>query len=301
MIQKIFVTGLTLKNTLLFSALLCLLSAFQNGSASDGAAPVAVPFEGEVFRDALKDGGEGPEMVVLPVGIFSMGDLSIDSRLVMVERDSRLVMIRHPIVRQVMIRRPIAMGKYEVSFADYDRFVMATGADIPDDEGWGRGTRPVINVSQEDTQAYAAWLSAQTGKRYRLPTEAEWEYAARAGTTTKYSWGDDIGRNRANCNSCGSEWGGEKTAPVGSFAANPFGLYDMHGNVWEWVEDCYGHYTDAPTDGSARTGCDEALAVLRGGAWLYGPQWLLSAFRFWGGPSDRYSFVGFRLVQDINP
>ena len=222
--QKIFTSGPALKNTLLFSALLCLLGACQNGGASDDAAPAAVSSGGKVFRDALQDGGEGPEMVVLPAGGFRMGDLSADQSGDSDERDSR----------RVTIRRPIAMGRYEVSFADYDRFVLASGADIPEDYGgWGRGARPVINVSQEDARAYAKWLSAQTGKRYRLPTEAEWEYAARASTTTKYSWGDAIGRNLANCNGCGSEWDIDKTAPVGSFAANPFGLYDMHGNVVE--------------------------------------------------------------------
>ncbi len=287
MIQKIFVTGLTLKNTLLFSALLCLLSACWDDNAS---APVPAPSKGEVFRDVLKDGGEGPEMVVLPTGSFSMGSPPTEAG-----RDSD----EGP-VRTVTISKRIAMGRYEVTFADYDRFVLDTYADIPDDEGWGRGMRPVVNVSQEDAQAYAKWLSAQTGKRYRLPTEAEWEYAARAGTTTRYSWGDDIGRNRANCAGCGSEWGNKKTAPVGSFAANAFGLHDMHGNVLEWVADCHGDYADAPTDGSARTGCDEADAVLRSGSWILVPLWVRSAGRSYSRPSDRIDSSGFRLVQDIN-
>ena len=157
-------------------------------------------------------------------------------------------------------------------------------------------------MSQADARAYAAWLSAQTGKRYRLPSEAEWEYAARAGTRTRYSWGDDI-RNRANCSRCGSEWDDEKTAPVGSFAANPFGLYDMHGNVYEWVEDCWHkNYRGAPSDGRAwTTGCDESLAVVRGGSWVHLPSRLRSAYRSWYRPSVRDVYVGFRLVQDINP
>ena len=295
MIQKIPATRLALKNTLLFSALLCLLSAFQNSSASDDAAPVAVPSEVEVFRDALKDGGEGPEMVVLPTGRFWRGD-SVGGG----EANEKPV-------RAVTITRPIAMGKYEVTFAEYEQFAAATGANRPDAQGWGRGNRPVINVSKEDAQAYSAWLSAQTGKRYRLPSEAEWEYAARAVTSTaerstRYSWGDEIGRNRANCGDCGSEWDAKrKTAPVGSFAANAFGLHDMHGNVDEWVEDCYGDYEDAPIDGSAWMEDDCEVVVLRGGSWFYGRRDLRSAYRFTRGPSYRSYNAGFRLVQDINP
>ena len=148
----------------------------------------------------------------------------------------------------------------------------------------------------------------QTGKTYRLPSEAEWEYAARSGTRTRYSWGDEIGVNRANCEGCGSEWDDEQTAPVGSFAANAFGLFDMHGNVWEWVEDCWhDNYEDAPTDGRAwTTNCDNssdgsARAVVRGGAWSDDPRVLRAAFRGRVTPSFRYLNVGFRLVQDLNP
>ena len=247
---------------------------------------------GAVFRDVLKGGGEGPEMVVLPTGSFRMGDLSGDGG----SDESP--------VRTVTIGRRIAMGRYEVTFADYDRFVLATGRERPDDMGWGRGRRPVIKVSWEDAKAYASWLSEQTGKRYRLPSESEWEYAARAGTSTRYSWGDEIGVNRANCDGCGSEWGNEQTSPVGSFEPNAFGLYDMHGNVWEWVEDCYvDTYTGAPSDGSARTtGCGSTTrAVLRGGAWYIYPRNLRAANRLWNSPSNRNNFNGFRLVQDLNP
>ncbi len=293
MIQKIPAIRLALKNTLLFSALLCLLSAFQNSSASDDAAPVAVPSEVEVFRDALKDGGEGPEMVVLPTGSFRMGDLSGGG-----DDDEKPV-------RSVTISRPIAMGRYEVSFAEYDVFAGATGRDRPDDQGWGRGNRPVINVSPGDAQAYAVWLSEQTGKRYRLPSEAEWEYAARAGTATKYSWGNSITCSQARYGrrdggECSNSWDG--TVAVGSFADNAFGLYDMHGNVWEWVEDCWhNNYEGAPSDGSAwTTDCDESFPVLRGGSWGDDPRRLRSALRYWYWPSYRYLNIGFRLVQDSN-
>ena len=252
---------------------------------------------GEVFRDALKGGGEGPAMVVLPTGRFWMGSPATEKG-----RDDD----DEGPVHAVTISRRIAMGQYPVTFEDYDRFVAATDAERPDDLGWGRGRRPVINVSWEDAKAYAAWLSEQTGKRYRLPSDSEWEYAARAGTRTGYSWGDGINCGQARYGrrtggECSNSWDG--TVPVGSFAPNGFGLYDMHGNVWEWVEDVWHeNYEGAPTDGSAWTsGGDSSRAVVRGGSWVNGPRGLRSASRVWSGPSDRDVNLGFRLVQDLNP
>ena len=254
MMSDISTSGPALKG--LLAALLCLLSACDNG-ASDG----------EVFQDALKGGGQGPEMVVLPTGSFRMGS---------------------PPLRTVNISKRIAMGRYEVTFADYDRFVAATSGRRPSDHGWGRGSRPVIDVSWNEAKAYTAWLSAQTGKPYRLPSESEWEYAARAVTRTRYN--------------LGSVWDNRQTAPVGSFAANGFGLFDMHGNVWEWVEDCW-HDSDrgAPMDGRAwTTNCDQRRAVIRG-VWANGPQFVRSMYRMGGRPSSRDNYIGFRLVQDLNP
>ncbi|MCP3897296.1 SUMF1/EgtB/PvdO family nonheme iron enzyme, partial [Moraxella sp.] len=173
-------------------------------------------------RDRLKDGRLGPEMVRIPAGRFRMGDIQGGG-----DGDEKPV-------HRVSVSE-FAMGRYEVTFAEYDKFAQATGRKKPDDEGWGRGNRPVINVSWDDAVAYAKWLSQQTGKQYRLPTEAEWEYAARAGTETQYWWGNEIGQNRAVCDACGSRWDNKQTAPVGSFAANPFSLYDTVGNVWEWT------------------------------------------------------------------
>ena len=135
-----------------------------------------------------------------------------------------------------------AMGKFEVTFEDYDRFALAVGREKPDDKDWGRGRRPVIYTSWDDATAYAEWLSSETGKRYRLPTEAEWEYATRAGTDTEYWWGNDVNQDGnvwANCSDCGSQWDGKKTAPVASFSANHFGLHDTAGNAVEWVQDCW--------------------------------------------------------------
>ena len=235
-------------------------------------------------------------MVVLPTGSFKMGSPTTESGRGNDEGP----------VRTVTISKRIAMGRYEVTFDDYKRFTddRATTQTLPGDRGWGRGSRPVINVSQEDAKAYAIWLSAQTGRTYRLPSEAEWEYAARAGTTTRYSWGNELGRNRANCDGCGSEWDDTQTAPVGRFAANAFGLFDMHGNVWEWVADCYhDNYEGAPTNGSAWTnGCGSTVrAVVRGGSWFSLPRTLRAAYRVWNSPSVRFSDNGFRLVQDLNP
>ena len=271
-------------------AALCLLSACDNG-ASDG----------EVFQDALKGGGQGPEMVVLPTGRFRMGSPAGEEG----RQDDE-----GP-VRTVTIGKRIAMGRYEVTFADYDRFADADSRlSRPDDEGWGRGSRPVINVSQEDAKAYAVWLSAQTGKRYRLPSESEWEYAARAGTRTRYSWGDEINCRQARYGrGFGSECSDsslDRTVPVGSFAANGFGLFDMHGNVDEWVEDCWHDgYEGAPSDGSAwTTGCDgrqPGSAIFRGGAWKDAPWHVRAAGRGGWEPSYRFNYIGFRLVQDLNP
>ncbi len=191
---------------------------------------------GDVFQDRLKDGGLGPEMVQIPKGRFQMGDIQGGGEA------------NEKPVHWVNIDYQFAMGKYEVTFAEYDQFAQATDREKPSDIGLGRGRRPVINVSWNDANAYTKWLTQQTGKPYRLPSEAEWEYAARAGTKTKYWWGNSIGKNKANCDGCGSRWDYE----VGSFRANQFGLYDTVGNVYEWVAGNYqDRYNGAPSDGSA--------------------------------------------------
>jgi formylglycine-generating enzyme required for sulfatase activity len=177
--------------------------------------------------------------------------------------------------------------------------VKGTRRPLPDDRGWGRGRQPAIDVSFEDARAYAEWLSKETGRRYRLPSEAEWEYAARAGTETVYWWGPKVGKNQANCGGCGSRWDIKQTAPVGSFAPNSYGLYDTAGNVWEWVEDCYhSSYTGAPADGRAWVDDETCgLRVLRGGSWDTEPSWLRSATRHGDRPDIRYHVVGFRLAR----
>jgi len=258
---------------------------------------------GTVFRDTLADGSRGPEMVVVPAGSFRMGDLQGGGYS------------NEKPVHTVRIERPFAVGRHEVTFDEYDRFARATGHALPDDEGWGRGRRPVISVSWEDAVAYARWLSTQTGKRYRLLSEAEWEYAARGGAGTARFWGNDpTGACRyGNVNDRTSkrvnqfDWeyhecddGHAKTAPVGGFAANAFGLHDMLGNVWEWTADCWNDsYGGAPADGSAWTSGDCARRVMRGGSWLYLPRHVRSANRDFFTAADRAKMLGFRLAQGL--
>ena len=228
------------------------------------------------------------EMVPIPGGSFRMGDLSGDGY----DGESPVHIVRIA---------PFEMGKYEVTFSQWDACVADGGCShVPDDGGWGRGNRPVINVSWDDVQGFIAWLNTRTGGGYRLPTESEWEYAARAGSTTEYSWGNRIGNNRANCDdNCGDRW--ENTAPVGAFASNAWGLHDMHGNVWEWVEDCSNDsYVGAPSDGSAWRSGNCRQRVLRGGSWSLSldSSGLRSAFRFWYTRSSRLLNLGFRLARD---
>ncbi|NIP72663.1 MAG: SUMF1/EgtB/PvdO family nonheme iron enzyme [Gammaproteobacteria bacterium] len=241
---------------------------------------------GRVFRDRLKGGGTGPAMVRLPEGAFQMGGVP-----------SMPHYEEHPRHRVRLSSFSIAM--YEVTFAEYDRFAEATGRPKSADNGWGRGKRPVVNVSWEDAAAYARWLSRRTGRRYRLPTEAEWEYAARAGTDTRYWWGTQPAKGKANCYSCGSRWDGTKSAPVGSFEANDLGLHDMAGNASEWVLDCYhSDYSGAPADGSAWTtgACSERVA--RGGSYRSTVDNLRSSKRYHFAPDTVVDNLGFRVVRE---
>ena len=192
------------------------------------------------------------------------------------------------------------MGLYEVSFEEYDLFCAATGRTRPDDSDWGRGRRPVVNVSWKDAVAYAEWLSGRTGRRYRLPTDAEWEYAARAGSATRFWWGDELQAGRANCEGCGTPWDGEKSAPVGMFEPNSFGLHDTAGNVFEWVADCWlGSFADAPEDGSAVEKPDCVSRVIRGGAWSFPVHEIRSANRWRDFSTRRSDDTGFRLVREL--
>jgi len=194
-----------------------------------------------------------------------------------------------------------AVSKFELTFDEWDTCVAYGDCPQATDSGFGRGQQPAINVSWEDARRYVAWLSRVTGKPYRLLTEAEYEYAARAGTQTAYPWGDDIGKNNANCSGCGSKWDAIQTAPVGSFAANNFGLYDMVGNVFEWVEDCVRpNYDGAPADGSAWTeGGDCKNRVVRGGSWVNTPENLRSGLRGGSPAGNRVNNLGFRIGRTL--
>ena len=161
-------------------------------------------------------------------------------------------------------------------------------------------TQPVINVSWDDGQAYVGWLSKKTGQRYRLASESEWEYAARAGTKTARYWGEAIGSGNANCHECGSQWDGRQTAPVGSFRSNGFGVHDVLGNVWEWTEDCWNEsYAGAPGDGSAWTSGDCSRRVLRGGSWDGIPRLVRSAYRNGSTTVTRGNGLGFRVARTL--
>jgi formylglycine-generating enzyme required for sulfatase activity len=258
------------------------------GDSSKGS--IQAPSSAKVLRDRLKGGGEGPAMVVIPAGSFQMGDIQ--------GRDKSAMP-----VRTVRIQKPFAIGRYEVTFEEYDKFAQATKRELPNDGGGGRGRQPVINFLWQDAVEYGKWLSTQTGNRYRLPTEAEWEYAARGGTETNYWWGNEMKSGVANCAGCGSQWDEKITAPVGSFPPNPIGLYDTAGNVWEWVEDCdHEDYTAAPTDGSVwmkEGGGNCYTRVFRGGAWNYASRGVRSSFRGRGDPGVRSAAIGFRLVREI--
>jgi formylglycine-generating enzyme required for sulfatase activity len=235
---------------------------------------------------------KGPEMVVIPEGTFKMGDIQGDGN----ESERP--------VHTVRINSPFAIGRYEVTFEEYDQFAAATGQEWIRDGGWGRGRLPVINVSWNEAMDYAEWLSRQTVKRYRPPTEAEWEYAARAGTETAYWWGNEMKSGMANCNDGSSEWSGQKTAPVGSFKPNPFGIYDTAGNVREWVQDCWHeNYEGAPENGSVwkeAGGGKCGQRVVRGGSWTRTPGYIRSSYRIKFVTDVRGYDIGFRLAQDLD-
>lgn len=261
---------------------------------------------GERFRDCASC----PEMVVVPAGSFMMGSPSSEEGRQGDEGPQHLV----------TIGSPFAVGVYEVTFAEWEACVEAGGCGgfRPRDEGWGRGSRPVMNVNREDAREYVRWLSRETGARYRLLTEAQWEYMARAGTETPRYWGEgemeqcrsangaDATAHRAYPDAADSLFaacsdGNVYTAPVGSFEPNGFGVYDVLGNVFEWTEDCWnGGHAGAPADGSAREQGDCSRAVVRGGSYDLSPRFLRSAVRFGVPARVRNKDLGFRVARSMN-
>ena len=249
-------------------------------------ALLSLPAMAQAPGVVLRDCAECPEMVVVPAGYtrFASG-------------------------RNVRIEKPFFVGKFEVTFAEYDACVRAGAcACCPDDNGWGRGRQPVIDVSWHDAQDYVDWLSKRTGKAYRLLSEAEWEYAAQAGTGREAAV--RAGANEANCKNCGSQWDGRQTAPVGSFPPNAFGLHDMLGNVWEWTADCW---TASREEINCDWGCVDPVVgepgadctsrVLRGGSWVDIPGVAGSALRSASRPKltagSRGVNVGFRVARTL--
>ncbi len=236
-----------------------------------------------VFRDI--DASWCLELVVVPRGRFTMGSPSHERGRFNDEGPQHRVDIGYD----------LAVGRYPITFDEYDRFAQATGQDAPSDRGWGRGLRPVMKISWQDAQAYVEWLARETRESYRLLSEAEWEYACRAGTTTRYWWGNEISPQNANCGRSVA-----KTTEVGTYPSNSWGLHDMHGDVWEWCEDCWNeNYEGAPDDGSAWTSGDCGRRVLRGGAWCVKAVDLRSASRFRYGAVNRSEIIGFRVASTL--
>ena len=290
---------LTLMPVAAGSATVTVTARDPDGNEATQTFSVTVGPSVETFRDC----DACPEMVAVPAGTFTMGAPYSEAGSRNRERPVHAVTVPS-----------FAVGVYEVTFDEWDACVADGGCNglRPNDSDWGRGRRPVIWVSWEDAQRYVEWLSSRTGERYRLPSESEWEYVARAGTTTPFHTGETITPEQANYD---GRWlypfddydpnglWRLQTVPVGSFDANAFGLHDVHGNVREWVQDCWNDgYGRAPTDGSAwLTGdCDER--VLRGGSWSNNPSYLRSALRLrYATGGYRYSFVGFRVVRTLAP
>jgi formylglycine-generating enzyme required for sulfatase activity len=248
-----------------------------------------------------------PEMLPIETGEFVMGQQP--------RRRERLLAwagLSDEPRRVVAIEQPYAIGRTEVTFAQWDACVAdgGCGGYSPSDHGWGRGARPVIEVSWDDAQSYLRWLSAKTGRSYRLPSEAEWEYAARAGTRTPYPWGRRPSYNQANfggeeCPPCEGETAGEDdwmhTAPVASFPPNRFGVYDTSGNVYEWVEDCltWPEPDDVASAKAVRVdGC--ASHVMRGGGWHSDPRRVSTFYRAYNPPNHRGDRIGFRVARALS-
>lgn len=275
--------------------------------ASCAQAPLVDITPLRTFQDKLADGSLGPVMIVIPAGEFSMGPVSIENSKINNELPSHTV----------TVKRPFAIGKFELTFKEYDQFVNATRYERPSDQGWGkeywgRNKTPVFNVSWNDAQRYLKWLSEQTGAHYRLPSEAEWEYVARAGSENVFHSGNCIATDQANfhgketyldCPATGQYLG--KVTDIGSYPANAWGLHDAHGNIFEWTQDCWHeNYTHAPTDGSTwldqedNAQCD--LRVIRGGSWSGRAIDIRAAARARNFRNHKSIFIGFRVARDLN-
>lgn len=264
-----------MKNTMtrytigLFISFLCLLPATSTWADND---EVIVTIENVQF-------------VWISSGKFDMGDI---------QKKDILAVPAHKVSLT-----DFYIGKYEITFAQYDKYCDATGKNKPDDQGWGRGNRPVINVSWQDATDFAKWLSKKSGRVIRLPSESEWEFAARGGKSTPYWWGFKLTPGMANCLDCESKVDKKKTVPVGSFTPNPYGIYELTGNVYEWCQDTrHDNYKGAPSDNSAWISKDTTSRMTRGGSWRQLGAEIRAFARSWERSGKGYSDVGFRLVME---
>ncbi|MDL2355462.1 MAG: formylglycine-generating enzyme family protein, partial [Pseudomonadota bacterium] len=267
-----------------------------------------------VLRDRYIDAdGMGPELVLIPTGRFQMGSPEHERKKAMEAGSQKSWLDRETPQHWVGIEQPIALGRYPVTVGQWREFAQATGWRPQGEFDWAApgfvqgAEHPVVGVTWNDAQLYLAWLSAMTGQVYRLPSEAEWEYACRAGTKTAFSFGDGIAPAAANYDSNYAYNGSARgiarkgTSRVGEFAPNPWGLYDMHGNVWEWVQDVvHDNYDGAPNTGRAwEEGGDQGRRILRGGAWQYNPRYLRSAVRNGSAAALSNGIVGFRVARNL--
>lgn len=245
-----------------------------------GAPPAAAPVAAGGAE--LKDCAVCPPLISLPAGQFTMGSNSSDPS----ERPAH----------KVTLATPFAIGKYEVTAGQWNACADARACQ----RSAQANEAPVRDVSWDDVQQYLKWLGTTSGKPYRLPTEAEWEYAARGGTTTAYWWGEKLVPAKANCKDCGPPWQVDAPANAGSFGANPFGLYDTSGSVWEWVSDCWhNNFKDAPADGRAWEGPNCTVRVIRGGSWREGATYMVASTRFKYDASVRNGQNGFRVARNL--
>ncbi len=250
--------------------------------------PVTAPSAGATLGKLaeFKDCIDCPEMVTLPVGSFVMGDKKGDKS----EQPSH----------RVTISKPFAIGKYEITVGQWNACVKGGGCSFRPDKAGRDENLPVRDISWADAKEYVTWLSRKTGAVYRLPTEAEWEYAVRGGTSTRHWWGDRFERDKADCKNCGGPWNRKSPSVVGSYTSNPFGLHDMNGSVWEWVEDCWHKsYAGAPSDGSSRQSPNCRVRVLRGGSWRNDSSYMYSAVRFKYDANVRYLLNGLRVAKTL--
>jgi formylglycine-generating enzyme required for sulfatase activity len=252
---------------------------------------------GDAFKfSTFKDCPQCPEMASLPAGSFQMGAAPGETAQSTSESPQQ----------QVTLGKGFALGTREVTYAQWDACVADGGcATAPPNHGWGRGQRPVVSVSHDDALAYVTWLSKQAGQPYRLPSEAEWEYAARAGSQTAFATGAGISTAQSNYNGQFPYRGAKeifraRTVETASFPANAFGLFDMHGNAWEWTDDCWNvSHAGAPADGTPVSGGDCSKRVLKGGAWNTGAWRLRSAHRIGKAKTAREFDNGFRVARDL--